>query len=132
MLTGGNNINSMDLMNPVVKRRLGAEQAIRLAGFRSFVECAEACERLARAKGKDIKFNKVSIQHFVSCRCNFSMKRLEILAELLGIRDFRLLTEVYTAPIPRGVGKYWEGEYGNKVKDFDASSLIENRVVRGR
>lgn len=106
------------------KRRLAAEQAIMFRGYKTFKECAEACEKLAEDKGINATFNHLSIQHFVTCNGNLSLKRLMILAELLNMNDFKQLNEVYSPPNPRGVGKDWIGEYGSRVADYDASKII--------
>lgn len=105
-------------------RRLAAEQAIRMAGFETFKDCGDACEKLARSKGLDVTFNSLAIQHYVTCNTNLSVKRMNILGELLNIDNFRQLDERFNPPVPRGVGKYWEGEHGTRVKDYDASELI--------
>jgi hypothetical protein len=51
------------------------------------------------------------------------MKRLKILAELLGVTNYQELDEVFTAPKRRGEGEYWLGENGNRVKDVDMTMM---------
>lgn len=105
-------------------RRLAAEQAIRMAGFETFKDCGDACEKLARSKGLDVTFNSLAIQHYVTCNTNFSVKRMKLLAELLNVKDFVQMDEAFMPPKPRGVGKDWVGDNGTVVKDYDASALI--------
>lgn len=106
-------------------RRLAAEQAISMSGYKTFKECGIACEKLALSRGSDVTFNDSSVRHYVTCHTNLSMKRLLLLAELINVTNFKQLDEKFKAPVPRGVGKYWIGEYGSKVQDYDASTLLE-------
>ena len=108
----------MIALKPEQKRRLAAEQAI-YTKFNNFRDCADACNVLAAKKEVDITFNRLSIQHYVGCQTNLSMKRLKILAELLGVTNYQEMDEVFTAPRHRGEGEYWLGENGNRVKDLD-------------
>lgn len=126
LLFGGGLVMKTEVIkeNNKNKRRIAAEQAIRYRGYDNMKDCARACERLARQKGESITFNDLSIQQFITCNTNLSLKRLFILAELLNINDYKQLNEAYTPPNPRGVGKDWVGEHGSVVKDYDASNLI--------
>jgi hypothetical protein len=47
-----------------------------------------------------------------------SLKRLKVLAAVLGITNYPELDEVFVAPEHRGEGLFWEGENGNKIKDI--------------
>lgn len=109
----------------VSKRRLAAEQAIRMAGFETFRECGEACEKLARSKGLTVTFNGLAIQHYVTCNTNFSIKRMKLLGELLNVTNYMQLDEAFMPPKPRGVGKDWLGDNGTRVIDYDASEIIK-------
>lgn len=116
-------MSGMMSLKPEQKRRLGAEQAI-YRKFNNFRDCADACNVLAEKKGVDITFNRLSIQQFVGCQTNLSMKRLTILAELLGITNYRELNEIFVAPRNRGCGDWWLSEdSGNRVKDIDMSMV---------
>jgi hypothetical protein len=109
-------------MRPQQKRRLGAEQAI-YRKFPNFRECARACEE--HAKKTDIKatFNERCIQQYVGCQTNLSIRRLRILAELLGVTNFNELEEIFTAPKYRGEGLWWDGDQGNRVRDLDMTMI---------
>lgn len=113
----------MIALKPNQRRRFAAEQAI-YKKFNNFRECADACQAYADKMKIDITFNRLSIQQYVGCQTNLSIKRLKILAEVLGVTNFRELDEVFTAPERRGEGEYWLGENGNKVKDIDFSDCI--------
>lgn len=105
------------------KRRLAAEQAIYMR-YNSFADCAKACQELSDKKALGVTFNTLSIQQYVGCQTNLSMKRLKILAELLNITNYAEMDDVYVAPLRRGFGDYWVSARGNKVKDIDMSALI--------
>lgn len=105
------------------KRRLIAEQALMLKGFKTFRECSKACEALARSKGLDLTFSPNTIQHYITCHCNLSVKRLSILAELVGVKNIMALDERFTPPRVRGVGDYWVGDNGSRVKDIDTTEV---------
>ena len=105
-------------------RRLVCEKAIDNKGFTTFKEVSEACEAYARKHGEDVTFNERAIQSYVAVNTNLSMKRLRILAAVLGVRDLLDLDEIYDPPVPRGVGKNWVGRNtGTVVKDYDASAI---------
>lgn len=110
-------------LKPEQKRRLAAEQAIYAKGFNSFAECAEACEKLAQKINPDATFSRLSIQKYVGCQTNLSVRRLEILAEVLGITNYRELNEIFTAPKHRACGEWWTGDNGNRVKDIDMTMM---------
>ena len=82
------NMLDINVGSKVGKRRLAAEQAIRMSGFETFKECGKACEKLAKSKGLNVTFNDLAIQHYITCNTNFSIKRMKLLAELLNIKDF--------------------------------------------
>ena len=105
-------------LKPLQKRRLAAEQAI-YRKYNNFRECADACQKYCNAKGLKIGWNRLSIQQFVGCQTNLSMKRLAVLADMLGITDYKHFSEVFTAPKHRGEGEYWMGEHGNRVRDLE-------------
>ena len=106
-------------LKPEQKRRLAAEQAIYRRGFNNFREVADECNIHAKRVESNATFNRLAIQQYVGCQTNLSMKRLKILAEVLGITNYQELDEVFTAPRRRGEGEYWLGENGNRVKDID-------------
>lgn len=110
-------------LKPNQKRRLAAEQAIYKRGFSNLIECAQACDEHAKKMELDITFNKHAIQQYVSVRCDLSIKRLKVLAELLGVTNYRELDEVFTAPARRGEGQYWLGDNGSRVKDIDMTMM---------
>lgn len=103
------------------KRRLGCEQAIfRKWGNITFKEVTAICEKEARRLGRDdITFSPLTIQQYVGAQRRLSMKRLEILASLLGVTNYQELDEVFEAPSQRGVGKNWVGEHGSIAKDYE-------------
>lgn len=109
-------------LKPEQKRRFAAEQAI-YRKFNNFRECADACQSYADKMKLGITFNRLSIQQYVGCQTNLSMKRLKILADVLGVTNYRELDEVFTAPRHRGEGDYWIGENGNRVKDIDITII---------
>ena len=113
----------MIALKPEQKRRLAAEQAIYRKGFNNFREVADACNIQAKKAESNATFNRLCIQQYVGCHTNLSMKRLKILAELLGVTNYQELDEVFTAPRRRGEGEYWLGENGNRVKDIDMSMM---------
>lgn len=104
-------------MKPKERRRLGAEQAI-LRRFKTFTDCNNACIEYARRHNIDTSFNDGSVARYVSAYVNFSVKRLSILASILGVTNYKELDEIFTAPEHRGVGYEWVGEFGNKAKDI--------------
>lgn len=114
-------------LKPNQKRRLAAEQAI-YTRYDNFKECAKACQELAKKKETSITFNPLSIQHYVGVQTNLSVRRLKILAELLGVTNYQELDEIFEAPRRRGEGEYWLGENGNRVKDLDMTMM--NRFSR--
>lgn len=109
-------------LKPNQKRRLGAECAI-YRRFNNFSKCADACNLYAKRNDIDATFNRVSIQQYVGCQANLSVKRLKILAAVLNVKNMHELDEVFIAPKHRGEGDYWRGDQGNKVKDIDMSML---------
>jgi hypothetical protein len=104
-------------LRPGQKRRLAAEQAI-YRRFENFKECNDACARYCQMKGLSVTFNNMTIQQYVGCQTNMSLKRLKVLAAVLGITNYPELDEVFVAPEHRGEGLFWEGENGNKIKDI--------------
>jgi hypothetical protein len=110
-------------LKPLQKRRLAAEQAIYKKGYKNFTEVADACNIHAKKMNSTVTFNRLAIQQYVGCQTNLSMKRLKVLAELLGITNYQELDEIFTAPRRRGEGEYWYGENGNKVKDIDMTMM---------
>jgi hypothetical protein len=105
-------------LRPGQKRRLAAEQAI-YRRFENFKECNDACARYCQMHGlEDVTFNKMTVQQYVGCQTNMSLKRLKVLAAVLGITNYPELDEVFVAPEHRGEGLFWEGENGNKIKDI--------------
>lgn len=115
----------MVTLKPCQKRRLVAELTI-YGMFDTFKECVDACNELAKSKGSTITFNKLSIQQYIGCQTNFSMKRLNILAELLNVTNYRNIDEVFVAPEHRGIGKDWIGDNGNTVRDMDMTLLNQD------
>ena len=109
-------------LKPEQKRRLAAEQAI-YRKFNNFRECADACNLHAKKVESNATFNRLCIQQYVGVQTNLSMKRLKILAELLGVTNYQELDEVFTAPKRRGEGEYWLGENGNRVRDLDMTMM---------
>lgn len=109
-------------LKPEQQRRLAAEQAV-YRKFNNFGECAEACDNLAIKLGVNATFNRLSIQHYIGCQTNLSMKRLKILAEVLGITNYREMDEVFVAPKRRGEGDWWLGSDGNRIKDLDMTMM---------
>lgn len=110
-------------LKPGQRRRLAAEQAI-YKKFSNFREANEACIRYANSHGmEDVTFNTVSIQQYIGCQTNLSLKRLKILASVLGVTNYAEMDEIFVAPKHRGEGLYWEGENGTKVKDIDLSAI---------
>ena len=85
--------------------------------------CADACNAYARENGYDVHFNRLSIQQYVGCQTNLSMKRLKILADLLRITNYKELNEVFVAPKVRGAGLWWIGEDGHRVQDLDLTMI---------
>lgn len=113
----------MIALKPKQKRRLAAEQAI-YKKFGNFRDCNDACIRYANSHGmEDVTFNTVSIQQYVGVQTNLSLKRMKILAAVLGITNYAEMDEVFVAPAHRGEGLYWEGENGTKVKDIDLTAI---------
>jgi hypothetical protein len=113
----------MMTLKPCQKRRLAAEQAIYRRGFNNFREVADACNEFAKKCESSVTFNRLAVQQYVGCQTNLSMKRLKLLAEMLGITNYQELDEIFTAPVRRGCGEYWLGESGNKIKDLDMSMM---------
>lgn len=113
----------MITLKPQQKRRLAAEQAIYRKGFNNFAEVADACNLHAKKMELNVTFNRLAIQQYVGCQTNLSMKRLKVLAELLGVTNYQELDETFVAPCRRGHGEYWLGENGNRVKDLDMSMM---------
>lgn len=109
-------------LKPEQKRRLGAEQAI-YRKFNTFKECAIACENLASKVDYKATFNERTIQQYVGVQTNLSVRRLRILAELLGVTNYGELDEIFTAPKRRGEGEWWHGENGNRVRDIDMTMM---------
>ena len=109
-------------LKPGQKRRLAAEQAI-YQKFPNFRDCADACQVLASKLDTNITFNRLAIQHYVGCQTNLSIKRLKILAEVLGVTNYKELDEIFTAPRHRGEGEYWLGEDGNRIRDIDMTMM---------
>lgn len=115
-------------LKPKQKRRLRAEMFIS-SKFNNFRECADACNKLAKQLDSSATFNRLSIQQYVGCKTNLSMKRLKILAELLNITDYKQLDEVFVAPENRMNGSDWIGDNGSIVKDFDISNIIKDKNI---
>lgn len=109
-------------LKPKQKRRLAAEQAL-YHKFDTITECNEECNRYCRTHALDITFNKVSVQQYIGCQTNLSLKRLKILAAVLGVTNYPELDEIFTAPEVRGAGLYWEGDLGHKIPDINMNSL---------
>jgi hypothetical protein len=106
-------------LRPGQKRRLAAEQAI-YRRFENFKACNDECIRYCKMHGlEDVTFNKMTVQQYVGCQTNMSLKRLKVLAAVLGITNYPELDEVFEAPEHRGEGLFWIGENGNKIKDID-------------
>ena len=105
-------------LKPGQKRRLAAEQAI-YNKFPNFKECNNACKRYCRMKGLEVTFNDMTIQQYISCQTNMSLRRLKVLAAVLNITNYPELDEVFVAPEHRGEGLFWIGENGNRIKDVD-------------
>lgn len=116
-------------LKPLQKRRLAAEQAI-YRRFNNFTDCAIACQKKADAMGVDVTFNRLSIQQYVGVQTNLSVRRLKVLAELLGVTNYSELDEVFTAPRHRGEGDWWIGQNGNKVKDIDMTMMNNTYLYR--
>ena len=110
-------------LKPGQKRRLAAEQAI-YKRFNNFRECNDACIDYCKKKGLDLTFNTVTIQQYVGCQTNLSLKRLKVLAAVLGVTNYPEMDEIFVAPKHRGEGDYWIGENGNKIKDVDMVGLL--------
>lgn len=110
-------------LKPCQKRRLGCEAAIYRKGFNNFREVSEACNIHAKKCESDVTFNRHCIQQYVGTQTNLSMRRLKILAEVLGVSNLRELDEVFVAPKYRGEGQYWLGEEGNRIKDLDMTMI---------
>lgn len=109
-------------MRPGQKRRLAAEQAI-YKKFPSMEACIRACRKYSEDRNLGVGFCQNSVRQYVACTVNFSMKRLTVLCDVLGVVNPIEIDEIFTAPEHRGVGLEWIGERGNKVKDFDARYL---------
>lgn len=109
-------------LKPSQKRRLACEQAI-YRRFNNMEECIQACRRYADAHNLDIGFSKHSVRQYVGAYTNFSMKRLTVLAAVLGVTNLIEIDEVFTAPKYRGEGLEWIGERGHRVKDFDLGNM---------
>lgn len=112
----------IESLRPGQRRRLAAEQAI-YKRFNTFAACADACNAYARENGYDVHFNRLSIQQYVGCQTNLSMKRLKVLADLLRITNYKELNEVFVAPKVRGAGLWWIGEDGHRVQDLDLTMI---------
>lgn len=110
-------------LKPGQKRRLAAEQAI-YNKFPSMAACNDACIKYCEKRCLDATFNKVTVQQYVGCQTNLSVKRLKILAEVLGVTNFLELDEIFIAPKHRGEGDYWVGDQGNRVPDIKLPSLL--------
>lgn len=104
-------------------RRLATEKAINRMGFDTYKEVNDACNAICEKRGHKFRFHSKNVEHYVNCRTGMSVERLIVLAEVLRVRDLRDLEEVFVPPVPRGVGKYWVGNLGNKVIDYDDSQL---------
>lgn len=116
-------MDSLQSLKPGQKRRLAAEQAI-YNKFNNFRECCDACQQYSDKKALGVTFNERTIQQYVGCVTNLSLKRLKILAAVLNITNYPELDEIFVAPSHRGSGLYWEGELGNKIKDLEIHKLI--------
>lgn len=101
-------------------RRLACEKAIQRRGFKTYEEVAKACEKQARKVGKEVTFSRFSIQNYVSCYHDLSLKRIEILADLLGVSNYKELNEIYEPPKVLDVGDYWQGNQGTRIQDIDS------------
>jgi len=100
------------------KRRLACEQAIDRK-FKTFKACAEACEKHARKMGIPSTWSQLSVQHYATCYADFSMRRIKVLADLLGFTDLKEMDEKYTPPAVRGAGLNWVGDEGSIARDFE-------------
>lgn len=109
-------------LKPKQKRRLAAEQAI-YNKFENFKECNDACIRYCQMKGLDVTFNQVTIQQYIGCQTNLSLKRLKVLAAVLSITNYPELDEIFEAPEHRGEGLNWVGENGNKIADINIHKI---------
>lgn len=105
-------------MKPSDMKRLGAEQAI-FRKFKNLTEARIACEKYCERYGLSITWNHHTLSQYINNSTNLSTKRLRVLAQVLGVTNYSELDEVFIAPSVRGIGRYWEGEFGNRVKDFD-------------
>jgi len=101
------------------KRRLACEQAIARRGYKTFKECTEACERHARKLNSQTSWSNLAVQHYVTCYADFSMRRVKVLADLLGFSDIKEMDEKFTPPKMRGIGDNWVGDEGSIAKDYD-------------
>lgn len=104
-------------MKPCEKRRLGAEQAV-FRKFKTFASCANACDQYCKKLKLDMTWDVRSISRYVSATNNLSTKRLHILSTILGVKDTKELDEIFTAPMTRGEGLDWVGEFGTRVSDI--------------
>ena len=112
----------MGLMTEQTTRRLAAEAAIARKGIPTFAACDALCQRRARQLGSKVTFGSLSTQHFIASTHNFSIDRLNILADVLGVDDIKELDEIYTTPKQRFVGQLWIGEYGSVIRDIDTTT----------
>lgn len=112
-------------LKPELNRRIVAEKLI-YNKFKSFTECAVECDKLAQELGIDTSFNRLSIQQYIGCTSNLSMKRLKVLAKVLDTEGIRELDEVYTFPKTRGIGDWIIGSDGNRIRDIDMTMLGSN------
>lgn len=109
-------------LKPKQKRRLAAEQAI-YNKFNNFRECNDACVRYCQMKCLDVTFHQVAIQQYIGCQTNLSLKRLKVLAAVLGVSNYPELDEIFVAPEHRGEGLPWIGENGNKIADISIHKI---------
>lgn len=105
-------------LKPGAKRRLACEKAV-YNKFKNFVEVNDACIDYIKKKGLDISFSSNYIKNYIAAQSNMSMKRLNILCEVLGVTNYSQIDEIFTAPDVRGIGLDWVGERGTRVKDYD-------------
>ena len=105
------------------KKRLAVEQAIKERGL-TIKKCTDACDKLAKDRGLNVGFNGLAIHHYIGGYTNLSVNRLNILGDVLGVTNIKLLDEKFELIVDKDNGNYWLGEYGTIARDFDNRQII--------
>ena len=104
------------------KIRLGFLYAYMNSKYDTYEELADDVNRVIKLRGLNLtKINYYKISKFLHCTGGFVPETLNIIKELLHVRDSDTIREVFTEPKDRMCGKQWIGNFGTVVTDIEYS-----------